>query len=324
MNDKIDREELGNLIEHVENVIDNCIEKHVVNDPNYINLYYEIDFLLARKKGYALVVYGRGGMGKTTSVKKILEDLKKKYNISYIYINKRLEYIKDLYELFNVNVDLNKLKKYNEDLFLDSLKIILDNFDVLVIDDAKISRRLQELLQSFIEDYNKKIIFIVNDTKELENISKIALNRAEIIYYDLEEETIINIINDISKELNVEINKYLVPLRVLKNMIAKMYYYKLQGIELDVSRIIYNYFMRELKKKKSIEQRIEEIAKFLVDNKEYKKVEDLVEDIIDMLVKVYKYADSTIDKKIKSKVYSISSYILLSKELIKKIKEDGK
>jgi hypothetical protein len=137
-----------------------------------------------------LYVYGEHGIGKTTIIKTILNDLN--YNINYIDCNCNKLTIEELYNLY-INKDVYSL-------FLNNIKnnaIILDNIGYYLYNDKSYLTNLIKLLKKNIKiKHNKFMPFIVinnnQEDKKYGELAKLSYNLKIFPPSNLDLEIIIN------------------------------------------------------------------------------------------------------------------------------------
>ncbi|MGC9133523.1 MAG: hypothetical protein ACP5GJ_03945 [Nanopusillaceae archaeon] len=161
--------------------VENNVGKIIINTDFY-NRYKESIFeWYYNYPEELLLIFGGYGIGKSRTLKQILES----ENISYLLFSKiRLEY---------ENQILNK--EY-------------DNKDIIVFDDAFISKRVEHFIFNLI-DKNIRSIFIVNSFDELNNLRKI-LGRLKLIYLDLNNKDVEYMKNKLSEIYKINYDNYVI------------------------------------------------------------------------------------------------------------------
>jgi len=292
------------VIEKVKNIINEEVRK----TETWNNLYENIEILLFTPITNVLVIYGLGGIGKTEAVKSILEELKRKHGIEYVFKQFiDMEYKRDIYRLFNLNVDLKGIS-IDLEYIVDFIK--KSNVDIIVFDDVRVSKRIYPFLGKLIEEGNKKLIFIVNDLEELEKIRKISYNRSKMVYYEIDLDVIGTIVNRIENELGIKIGFIPLNLRMLLSAVEHILIQKyILNKEVDVDKLEDELLMSELKEANNIVKLTEIVGRYLLKKKTYQSYKEFEEDTINILKRFY--SETTIRKKMISNIRKVLEQIFL-------------
>jgi len=223
--------------------------------------------------GEILVFIGGYGIGKSRTIKQILDS----YNIKYYITSGSI-----LYELKHVKNEFYKLSS-------------LDKDTLIVFDDAKLTKWVDHFLLNLANE-NRPIVIIVNDPKEISKLEK-TKGRLKIYTLRLSREDIELLKRYISEKFNINLDKYIIiNIRDLVNSALS----ELMGAKFEtlVEEIVNN-GIKERKRKEEFRNFINKLENTL---KQYNL--ELTEDIIiEVGVKIFGYSESTLRKNLSRYIY---------------------
>ncbi|MEM4773198.1 MAG: hypothetical protein QW648_04310 [Nanoarchaeales archaeon] len=171
-----DNKILRNEIIETRKEIEKEIESIIKNTRFYkvLNSHFKYWYFIEYER--LLLIYGGAGIGKSKTLRIILNDM----NINYkIFLGERFEY-------------------YDK---LNTLKVASLKHDVIVFDDCMISKRFANYFIDLLENGNKFII-VTNDLSELKANKFFA--RSHPIFVSLPQEDIHYILNHLIQKYNIE------------------------------------------------------------------------------------------------------------------------
>jgi len=260
----VSRSDILRLKEEIEKLISKKIpetEFYKKYENTILDYYYS-------NSGEVLVFVGGYGIGKSKTIKQILESNNIKHYIASGSI---------LYELKHVKEEFQKLSS-------------LDKDTLIVFDDAKLTKWVDYFILNLANE-NRPVVIIINDVKEISKLEK-TNGRLRVHVLRLSKEDIEMLKKYVSEKFNINLDKYfIINIRDLVNATLS----EIVGIKFEtlIDRIVRNK-VNEHKRKEEFRNIINELKNVL---RQYNL--DCTEDIVvEVGVKIFGYAESTVRKNL--------------------------